>query len=75
MSQRSSAGGQRQRHGVAKNLAEGMGGLVVGAAIVVLARDILRRGDRRPAASPQAPPQLATTAADPTAAPQSENRA
>ncbi|WP_242479080.1 hypothetical protein [Lamprobacter modestohalophilus] len=28
---------QRQRHGVAKNLAEGIGGLIVGAALVVLA--------------------------------------
>lgn len=34
---RAEHGMQRQRHGVAKNLAEGIGGLIVGAALVVLA--------------------------------------
>lgn len=37
-----SGGRQRQRHGVAKNLAEGIGGLLVGAAAVVLLRGLLR---------------------------------
>jgi len=33
---------QRQRHGVTKNLAEGVGGLLVGSALVLLVRELLR---------------------------------
>jgi len=40
---RTEYGVQRQRHGVAKNLAEGVGGVIVGAALVVLASQWLRR--------------------------------
>ncbi|MEA1051860.1 hypothetical protein U5801_18915 [Lamprobacter modestohalophilus] len=40
---RAEQGMQRQRHGVAKNLAEGIGGLIVGAALVVLASQWLKR--------------------------------
>lgn len=57
-------GPQRQRHGVTKNLVEGLGGLLVGAAAVLLLRAWLRPGDSRasstliaatPAAGPEAP--------------------
>jgi ABC-type uncharacterized transport system permease subunit len=58
------AGQQRQRHGVAKNIAEGVGGVVVGAALVVLARHLLRRRDQQRAA----PHALEKPAADPAAA-------
>jgi hypothetical protein len=34
------AGQQRQRHGVTKNLVEGVGGFVVGAALVLLLRGL-----------------------------------
>ncbi|WP_462322490.1 carbon monoxide dehydrogenase [Halochromatium sp.] len=40
---RAEHGMQRQRHGVAKNLAEGVGGVIVGAALVVLASQWLKR--------------------------------
>lgn len=43
---RAQQGMQRQRHGVTKNLAEGIGGLVVGAALVVLASQWLKRRDQ-----------------------------
>lgn len=36
-------GRQRQRHGAAKNLAEGLGGVFVGAALVVLIGSTLKR--------------------------------
>ena len=52
-----SDGRQRQRHGVAKNLAEGIGGLVVGAALVVLARSLLRQRRGGGAATPEALPR------------------
>lgn len=38
-----SNGRQRQRHGVTKHLAEGIGGLLVGAAAVLLLRQWLNR--------------------------------
>jgi hypothetical protein len=38
---------QRQRHGVTKNLAEGVGGVVVGAALVVLVGQWLKRRQLR----------------------------
>jgi hypothetical protein len=38
---------QRQRHGVTKNLAEGVGGVVVGAALVVLVGQWLKRRQQR----------------------------
>ncbi len=40
---RAEHGMQRQRHGVAKNLAEGVGGVIVGAALVVLASQWRKR--------------------------------
>ncbi|WP_200235244.1 carbon monoxide dehydrogenase [Thiohalocapsa halophila] len=66
-----SEGRQRQRHGVAKNLAEGIGGLVVGAALVVLARSLLRER-RRGGATTDALPRAAdpTASATPGSAPQ-----
>jgi hypothetical protein len=47
---------QRQRHGVAKNIAEGVGGLLVGAAGVLLLRSLLRK--KSPPTTPTAPSQL-----------------
>jgi hypothetical protein len=41
---------QRQRHGVTKNLVEGLGGVIVGAAAVLLLRRWLR--PHEPAAAP-----------------------
>jgi hypothetical protein len=34
---------QRQRHGVHKHLAEGIGGLLIGAALVLFARSVLKK--------------------------------
>ncbi|SDW84737.1 carbon monoxide dehydrogenase [Thiocapsa roseopersicina] len=34
---------QRQRHGVRKNMVEGIGGLLAGAALVLLARSLLKK--------------------------------
>lgn len=42
---------QRQRHGVRKNLVEGIGGLLAGVALVVLARSLLKKR----AVAPEAP--------------------
>lgn len=61
-----SQGRQRQRHGVAKNLAEGVGGLVVGAALVVLTRRLLRQHRGGAAATPQALPRAAEPPASST---------
>lgn len=47
---------QRQRHGVHKNLAEGIGGLLAGAALVLLARSVLKARAR--SASTETPPSL-----------------
>lgn len=47
------SGQQRQRHGVHKRLAEGIGGILVGAAAVLLLRGLLRA--RRPGAPVAAP--------------------
>jgi hypothetical protein len=55
MSPTSRAGLQRQRHGVAKNLAEGAGGLIVGAALVLLWRGLSTRRRRVPVAAIPAP--------------------
>lgn len=44
-----SDGHQRQRHGVKKKLVEGIGGLLTGAALVVLLRELVKR---RATASP-----------------------
>jgi len=44
---RAQQGMQRQRHGVSKNLAEGVGGVVVGAALVVLVGHWLKRRQQR----------------------------
>ncbi len=40
---REAYGMQRQRHGVSKNLAEGVGGVIVGAALVVLVGQWVKR--------------------------------
>jgi hypothetical protein len=42
---------QRQRHGVRKNMVEGIGGLLAGVALVVLARSLLKKR----AAAPEPP--------------------
>jgi hypothetical protein len=42
-----SSGPQRQRHGVRKKLVEGAGGLVVGAALVVLLRGLSKNRRRQ----------------------------
>jgi hypothetical protein len=34
---------QRQRHGVHKHLTEGIGGLLIGAALVLFARSLLKK--------------------------------
>jgi hypothetical protein len=51
-------GRQRQRHGAAKNLAEGLGGVVVGASLVVLVGSALKCRRARVQA-----PALSSTAA------------
>lgn len=63
-------GHQRQRHGVTKNLVEGVGGLLVGAAAVLLLRAWLR--PRSPGAAgnsmapaPESLPQTGTLPPDP----------
>ncbi|NKN31954.1 carbon monoxide dehydrogenase [Marichromatium bheemlicum] len=44
---------QRHQHGVRKNLAEGIGGLVTGAAVVMLLRGLAKaRGNRNRQAVP-----------------------
>jgi len=43
---------QRQRHGVTKNLVEGLGGVLVGAAAVLLLRSLFR--DRSSMSAPAA---------------------
>ena len=48
-------GRQRQRHGVHKNLAEGIGGVLVGAALVLLLRQLLARRQSPARPSPPAP--------------------
>jgi len=45
-------GPQRQRHGVSKNLVEGIGGALVGAALVLLIRGLLKPRTAGPAAAP-----------------------
>ncbi len=57
-------GMQRQRHGVAKNLAEGIGGLVVGAALVLLTRGLMKHRAR--SQSPSAPTASAAEASTET---------
>jgi hypothetical protein len=54
---------QRQRHGVHKNLVEGIGGLLVGVALVVVARGIARRRSARVART--TPETEAQTAVEP----------
>ncbi|WP_242513572.1 carbon monoxide dehydrogenase [Halochromatium salexigens] len=44
---RSQHGMQRQRHGVTKNLVEGVGGVIVGAALVVFASQWFKRRQQR----------------------------
>lgn len=43
----------RQRHGVHKNLVEGVGGVLVGAALVLLLRQLLTRRAVAPAPAPR----------------------
>lgn len=47
-------GPQRQRHGVKKKLVEGAGGLLTGAALVLLVREILKGRKRASPPKPQA---------------------
>jgi len=58
--------GQRQRHGVTKNLVEGIGGLIVGVAAVLLLRQWLRPAPAGPGRN-QAPAPAG--AAEPTPKP------
>ncbi|AFL73347.1 hypothetical protein [Thiocystis violascens] len=52
----SSSSQQRHRHGVTKNLVEGIGGVLVGAALVLLMRGIVkRRAAEKPAADRKNP--------------------
>jgi hypothetical protein len=44
---------QRQRHGVKKKLVEGIGGVLIGAALVVLVRGFLRGRVAKPNATSQ----------------------
>jgi|OM-RGC.v1.034856056 hypothetical protein len=60
---------QRQRHGVVKNLAEGVGGVVVGAALVVLVRGLLRRQCTGGGATPRALPGNGNPVSGPASAP------
>ncbi|WP_058554299.1 hypothetical protein [Thiohalocapsa sp. ML1] len=62
-----SNGMQRQRHGVAKNLYESIGGIVVGSALVVLARGLLQHR-RRTAPAPKPTEAAAATSAEHTEA-------
>ncbi len=39
-------GRQRQRHGPTKNLVEGVGGLIVGAAVAILIGELLKKRPR-----------------------------
>jgi hypothetical protein len=39
---------QRQRHGVRKNMVEGIGGLLAGVALVLLARSLLKKREATP---------------------------
>lgn len=54
---------QRQRHGVHKNLAEGLGGLLACAALVLLARSVLRK--RTKPSQPSGPSDRDFSNADP----------
>ncbi len=44
--------GQRHQHGVKKNLAEVVGGLLAGAALVLFVRGLLGRRAQAPSSSP-----------------------
>lgn len=61
-----SDGRQRQRHGVTKNLVEGIGGLLFGAAAVLLLREWLSRRGAIPAPVPVSAAPGADTATIPT---------
>lgn len=61
-----SHGNQRQRHGVKKNLAEGIGGLVVGAALVVLIGQLRRRRAKTPPTRPDATASNESPTMEPT---------
>lgn len=63
---------QRQRHGVSKNLVESVGGVILGAALVLLATRLLRSRAARPATV--APDSPDTHAAPPTADAQSRDQ-
>lgn len=52
---------QRQRHGVHKKLAEGIGGLLVGAALVLLARSIFKARARPETPDAQPSPAVVPT--------------
>lgn len=46
---------QRQRHGVQKKLVEGAGGVLVGVALVLLARGLMKRRAKSEPAEKQLP--------------------
>ena len=48
-----SRGPQRQRHGVKKKLVEGAGGLLVGAALVVFLRGLVKQRQAAQGAEPK----------------------
>lgn len=55
-----SQGPQRQRHGVKKKLVEGAGGLLVGAALVVFLRGLVKQRQRPARQSPDSDTPVAT---------------
>lgn len=57
----SAARGQAHRHGVTKNLVEGIGGLLTGAALVLFLRGLVKG---RSAASAQPLPEASKTQTD-----------
>lgn len=52
---------QRHQHGVTKNLVEGIGGVLVGAALVLLMRGIVKRRAAGKAAAPDTSTTPATS--------------
>lgn len=58
---RNEHGMQRQRHGVTKNLVEGVGGVIVGAALVVFAGQWFKRRQQHGLASERAAAETART--------------
>ncbi|EXJ16461.1 hypothetical protein [Imhoffiella purpurea] len=61
----SSSSQQRHQHGVRKNLVEGVGGVLVGAALVLLMRGIVKRRAADKTASAQNASTTPATSGDP----------